>query len=329
MRIALVGHGDLRIPPKDWGAVEGTIWQKKQHLEKLGHTVDIYNSRAVHDVMHSLNQQPYDFVHCHSELFALPFSAHVRHLFAITSHFGGLYRFAMNGPESNPAFDYLFEDTLKAPANFVLSPQMCQLYRRRGYMNFLRVLRNAVETSEFRVETAGNGRAVCVGRICARKRQSWLAALTRKQVRVDFVGPTSGGAAGNIEENETATYLGTWDRETLYARLTEYSCLVLLSESEGAPKVVLEALAAGLNVVVTKACTANLTDEEFITVIPDGETRPDAICEAIQTAIDRNARHRAAAVDYARRHFDYAVVMPEYIDLIEECRAFHRRDGQF
>ena len=66
-----------------------------------------------------------------------------------------------------------------------------------------------------------------------------------------------------------------WDKPTLYERLGEYnSCLVLLSESEAAPKVVLEGLAAGLSVVITEACRANLTDEEFITVIPDEARTP-------------------------------------------------------
>jgi hypothetical protein len=70
--------------------------------------------------------------------------------------------------------------------------------------------------------------------------------------------------------------------------------------------------------VITEACRANLTDEEFITVIPDGEERPEVIAQAIQTAIDRNPPLRPAIRAYARERFDYAVVVAEYVRLIEE-----------
>jgi glycosyltransferase involved in cell wall biosynthesis len=86
--------------------------------------------------------------------------------------------------------------------------------------------------------------------------------------------------------------------------------------------VVLEALAAGLSLVISEACTANLTEEAFITVIPDGENRPDVIAHAIQTAIDRNVTHRAAIRRYARERFDYASVVPEYVEIIEQCREY-------
>jgi len=47
MNIALVVAGAMPIPPRDWGAIEGTIWFRKIHLEWLGHTVDIFNNIKV------------------------------------------------------------------------------------------------------------------------------------------------------------------------------------------------------------------------------------------------------------------------------------------
>jgi glycosyltransferase involved in cell wall biosynthesis len=259
-------------------------------------------------------------------LFLLSCVSHLKWPWAATSHFGGLHAFDPDsGPEVNGGYHYLFRDTQRAPANFVLSERIRQLYVRCGYTGFLRVLRNAVEAEEFRVAPRGNGTAVCVGRISRRKRQLKLAEIVRNRVRVDFVGPWDGRRESDSFMNETSNWLGVWDKPTLYERLGEYSCLVLLSESEGAPKVVLEGLAAGLSLVITEACSANLTDEEFITILPDGETRPDAIAHAIQTAIDKNPPLRPAIREYALRRFDYSVVVPEYVQLIEEylstCRA--------
>jgi glycosyltransferase involved in cell wall biosynthesis len=320
MRIALVAAGGVPIPPRSWGAVEGTIWHRKQWLERHGHTVDVYNSFMVHEVVHALNARPYDFVHCHTELFVLPLNAHLRHSYALTSHFGGLHRFVPGGPDY-PAFEYLFRDSLTAPANIVLSERVRDLYLGSGYRGFLRVLRNAVETDAFRLADRGNGKAICVGMISTRKRQAWLADAAAGRVEVDFVGPWDARGEPGFNPRETVRHLGVWDKATLYEHLTDYSCLVLLSDSEGAPKVVLEALAAGLNVVITAACAANLTPEPFITVLPEDELQPDAVIEAIDAAIAANDAMRPAIRAYAAARFDYDVVTPEYLEIIHDYCA--------
>jgi glycosyltransferase involved in cell wall biosynthesis len=328
MKIGLIAHGALPIPPVGWGAVEGTLWHRKLHLERMGHTVDISNIRAIDRAIDLANKRAYDFVHCHNEDFVAPCVSHLKWPLAVTSHHGWLHAF-------DPGLDHdhsgkfgrlssQFRETMRAPANFVLSERIRQMYVRCGYTGFLRVLRNAVEAGEFRVVPRGNGKAVCVGAISRRKRQKMLFEIARDRVHVDFVGPWGLARAPGPVEHEHAAYLGVWDKPTLYERLGEYSCLVLLSESEGAPKVVLEGLAAGLSVVITEACAANLTDEEFITIIPDGETRPDTIAHAIQSAIDNNPTLRATIRDYAFRRFDYSVVVPEYVRLIEEYLSTRR-----
>jgi glycosyltransferase involved in cell wall biosynthesis len=316
MKICFLAHVGP-IPPKDWGAVEGILWHHKLHLERMGHSVDIANTDAIHQSIYVANRRVYDFVHCHNDRFVLPCVSHLKWPLAVTSHHGRLHEFDPDNSDAHGGLHYLFRDTLRAPANFVLSERIRQLYVRLGYTGFLRVLRNAVEAEEFRVVPRGNGKAVCVGQISPRKRQRWLAEIARNRVRVDFVGPWDDPRESDLT-HETSDWLGVWDKPTLYERLGEYSCLVLLSESEAAPKVVLEGLAAGLSVVITEACRANLTDEEFITVIPDGETRPDVIAHAIQTAIDNNPRLRPAIREYALQRFNYSVVVPEYVRLIEE-----------
>ena len=97
---------------------------------------------------------------------------------------------------------------------------------------------------------------------------------------------------------------------------------MLYSGSEAAPLVVLEALAAGLGVVVTASGSANLTNEEFITVIPDDECDPAVLAEVIQEAIDKNNTLRQDIRAYVYERFDYSVVVKEYLDMIQEFKDY-------
>ncbi len=320
MKIALIAGGHAPIPPQGWGAVEILIWNYKQHLEKLGHTVDIYNSFIYQEIICSLHSGRYDFVHSHYAPFCLPFNKHLRMDYCATVHAGNLANYirGMHIPE----FDITLADVLEAPANIALSEPIRDLYVSKGYKGFLRVLRNAVETERFRVARRGNGRAVCLGKIEPRKQQALLAKLLQGRVAIDFVGPRRDGEEPDFHENATCRYAGSWLKEEVYQKLTDYSCLVLYSRSEAAPLVVLEGLAAGLSIVVTESASANLTDEEFITVIPDDERDPDALAKVIQRAIEKNAGLRKEIRAYARERFDYSVVVQDYLEIISEFKDY-------
>jgi glycosyltransferase involved in cell wall biosynthesis len=309
----------MPIPPKSWGAVEGTIWLRKICLEQLGHTVHVYNTPMIHEVIAHINAQAYDFVHCHSELFAWACNRYLERPWAVTSHDGRWHAVWSDG-ELRPEFRCLFEQTLEAPANLVLSDRIASVYARHGYTGWLRVLPNAVEVEQFRLGDAGNGRAICLGAIGPRKRQAWLAATMQGRMSVDFVGPWDRAREPRFRDNATCRYLGVWDRATLHEHLTDYGALVLLSHSEAAPKVVLEALAAGLSVVTNTAGSANLPPQPFITVLPDDEQRPPVIAEAIAAALERNRSLRPAIRDYAQQHLSHAVRTAAYVALIEQCR---------
>lgn len=47
MKITQIATGLITIPPNGWGAVERLIWEYKQGLEKLGHTVEIKHINEV------------------------------------------------------------------------------------------------------------------------------------------------------------------------------------------------------------------------------------------------------------------------------------------
>lgn len=325
MRFALITHGGRPLPRPGWGAVQNIVWNYKLGLEALGHNVDVFHSPAIHETIHRINHSDYDFVHCHNEHFVLQCNAHLQAPYVVTSHYGGFARFRPGRSDRYPAFNYLYEDCLRAPGLFALSEPIGRMFRDSGYKGFLGVLPNAVETTRFRKAPRGNGRAICVGEIGSRKRQAVLACLVEGRVPVDFVGPWNRQADPGYEPTEWAPYLGEWDRRTLYERLTDYSCLVLLSESEAAPLVVLEALAAGLSVVVTKACAANLDPSGFVTVLDDDEARADVVVAGLQDAIENNERLRPDIVMYARDVFDYAVMIPRYVALAREFADWHGR----
>jgi glycosyltransferase involved in cell wall biosynthesis len=253
------------------------------------------------------------------------FNKFLKKRYCLTNHNGGLSGFYHGNYTDKTVF---FADSLRAPGNIVLSQEIKSLFLQYDYKGFLRVLWNGVETQQFTFKYKGNGKAVNVGKILTRKRQAVLAAMAKERVNIDFIGPKGYDPEfieGSLpfEENKTCTYLGAWNRETLYESLTNYSCLVLYSNSEAAaPLVVLEALAAGLSIVVTKSCSANLEKKPFIHIIPDNGDESFVIA-TIQKAILENEKYRKEIKQYAFERFDYSVVVKEYIQVIEEFRSFY------
>ncbi len=321
MKIALVGLGRTTIPAKDMGSIENIIWNYKLYLEREGHEVDIYNSIWIMEVIYELNQKDYDFIHLHSDLHILPFNKHLKKPYCLTTHSGAFSRFRPGHYDYFPAFNYLYSDALEAPGNIVISDQIEKIFKSSHYQGFMRVLRNPIETERFRFSPAGNGKALCLGRIQSRKQQAALAKSLEGRVTIDFAGPWDKEQEPNFVENSTAHYIGNWEKEILYEHLTDYSCLVLFSKSEADPLVVKEALAAGLSVVISDACKANLTDEPFITVLPDEAiNQPDVLAAAINAAIKENPEYRKAAREYAVTRFDYSVIIPEYLEIIQDFK---------
>jgi hypothetical protein len=122
--------------------------------------------------------------------------------------------------------------------------------------------------------------------------------------------------AGNLADsrfNTSKNYLGEWSKETLYNELTDYGNLVLLSDGEAHPLVCMEALAAGLGVVVCEWGKANLdTDNEFITVIPEDKIDDIGFVEdAIIKNREYSIAHRPEIVEYSKQ-FDWKEVIKKY-----------------
>ena len=119
--------------------------------------MDIFNSQDIHVVLHQITLGSYDFVHCHNERFVLDCVAHLQVPFAVSSHTA-----VSKLPSGNYGYlgatEYLFKNTLYAPANIVLSDEIKTIYESTGYRGLLRVLPNAVEIEKYRVADQGNGK---------------------------------------------------------------------------------------------------------------------------------------------------------------------------
>lgn len=310
MRITLVGPGIMPIPPIGWGAVEILVWDTKNALENLGHTVQIVNTRDENQIISEINYFRPDFVHIHYDEF-IGVYPYIQYPKAITSHFGYLERPEMFGGYVNVANAF----SHYKPNIFCLSDGIKNIYK--VLMNIpeerLFVTPNGVNTFAFRCANIPRyaDRSLYLAKIDYRKRQHMFQTID------------SLWYAGNNADNRFDTsknYLGEWNKQTLHNELTEYGNLVLLSDGEAHPLVCMEALAAGLGVVVTEWGKANLDDsKEFITIIPESKVNDISyVEEKIIENRNYSVNNRKEIFDYSKE-FDWLnIIKTKYLPNVEK-----------
>jgi glycosyltransferase involved in cell wall biosynthesis len=316
MKMAFVADGYIPTPPVS-SSILNLIAEYKYHSEKNGHQVNIFNRRDVLQVIDEINRDNYDFVHLHAGSFVTQFNQHLDQDFCFTSHAGHLLKF----DQWDEAFKQEFKSYLNAPGIIALSPASKQLFIDAGYTGYIATQVNGIDTKKVNCHQNGNGKAICLGWIQPRKQQRLLAQTLDGKIEIDFVGPLDDP---DFVEGVTTKYLGRWSLDDVYHRLTEYSCLVLISNGEVAPLVVLEAMAAGLCVVVSTSASANLHSQDFIKVLPDRvltDSTPEnqqIVCDAIAELIASNHVYRSKIVAYAQENFDFSQIIKNYDRIIQE-----------
>jgi len=310
MKITLVGPGIMPIPPTGWGAVEILIWDTKNALEKLGHTVQIVNTKDGRQIIDEINSFRPDFVHVHYDEFINVYP-YIQYPKAITSHFGYLEQ-----PQMFNGYIHVFNAFGDVKPNiFCLSEGISRVYQIMLGIppEKLFVTPNGVNTEAFSHTDSPKypDRSIYLAKIDYRKRQHLFQSID------------SLWYAGNIADqrfNPNKNYLGEWSKETLYKNLTQYGNLVLLSDGEAHPLVCMEALACGLGVVVSQFGTANLdTSKDFIDVIP--EDKIDDI-GYIESVIIKNREysinHRKEIVEYSKQFSWENILKNYYIPNVEK-----------
>ena len=314
MKIAIVGPGLMPIPPNGWGGVEHLVWDMKIALNKLDHDVKIINTNNAYEIINSINQYKPDFVHIQYDDFIELYS-YVQYPCAITSHFGYL--------EQPNRWDY-YGARIAKPFQDIKPNVFCLSYGiKEVYQNILNipsdrlfVTPNGVNINEFNYVSNPKhpDRSIYLAKIDYRKRQHLFQSIKTLWY------------AGNVADtrfDQSRNYLGEWSKHTLYNNLTHYGNLVLLSDGEAHPLVCMEALAAGIGVVVSQWGAANLDiSKDFITVIPEDKIND---IEYVESRIIENreysVQHRDEIREYVKQ-FDWPTVIKNiYVPTIEKIIA--------
>lgn len=300
----MLGVGGQPIPPSGRGAIESVIWAYATGLRERGHVVQILNvrpGRVPLALPKIVGGGGFDWIWTHHERMVMPANFWGRVFGASVVHTSHRPITDLEGLDRNTARRI----RLGARAGHQLSLTSELLLTNRVLNPSCQVAHapNGVDAAAFRVQAAGEPKAICLGGISRRKRQWEVAkALAGSGISCDFVGPID-----HEDEDTTAlasmpNYLGPWSRDELYERLSRYSALVLFSRSEAQPLVVGEAFAAGLSVVLSPGAAQNVdVAQPFVTIVRDERE----IAPALKRAIALNAELRPRIVAHAREAWDW------------------------
>lgn len=320
MKVLLVAGGDLPIPPPAWGGIENVIWQQTIALREAGHTVHILNKKRKR-TLNALRAMPwrYDVVHLHLDALSevwVPLARRFRFPLVISTHYG------------YAAFPDKWSDYYRtiaghmAPADYmlVLSHEMKQTLLNQGFRGTIYVLPNGIDCDKVRCAPTASKQAIVLGRVEVRKQQALMTtALDGHTVQVDFVGPMGEDADGFAPNGRNTHYLGQWSRDQVHQDLTQYACLVLLSDGEGHAGVVSEALAAGLSLVLSPEASHNLDlSREWIHIV---DRDRDNMGDVIARAAWENGQYRQQIRRYCEENFDWKLILPQYTQILEQVAS--------
>jgi glycosyltransferase involved in cell wall biosynthesis len=313
MRFCLIGPAGSPIPPTGWGAVESLVWDYYCELKKRHHNVLILNTNEG-DMVHSCNLFKPDVVYIMYDDYAY-MSQHIEcQSIYLMTHFAYI-----TNPQLTTTFHWYYENIFKQAITYhryitlnALSHDVARVYKEHGFDGKINVISNGASSDVFCFTDTPKFslRSICIGKIEDRKKQWRYQCLPQLYF------------AGNYQDSSFDTssprYLGEWRKEILYAELTDYANLVLLSDGETDPLVVKEALMAGLGVVVSECASANLDRRKgFVTIIPDAKL--DDI-EYVQIQVEKNRvfslKNRKAIREYALANFSWSVVVDKFLDVV-------------
>jgi len=305
MKICIVGPGIMPIPPKGWGAVEILIWDYKEILEKNGHEVFIVNTPNYNEIINQCNSISPDFIHVQYDEFW-----HICDMFncknvAITSHYGYL--------DQENRYDWYYRNIFNGFLSmintriFALSPSIAQKYISHGFdPNKVEVIPNGAREDLFDYKDVCDfpDKSIYLAKIDGRKRQSLFHDIPNLYF------------AGNITDNRynMNNYLGEWEKDYLYKNLTKYANLVLLSDGEAHPLVCVEALSAGLGLVISEWAQNNLDiSKPFIDVIPESKIHDlEYVKSVIESNREKSINMRSEIRDYFVSNFSWKNIIEQH-----------------
>jgi glycosyltransferase involved in cell wall biosynthesis len=334
MKIILIAPGYKPLPPQGWGAVESIVWDYYQVLsrkfqeEGQGNQVVIVNYSNPNHIVHETNSHAdADVVHIMYDdyIFVAPYLSCP--LILYTSHYAYITHPQFE-TEYSHYFQHIFKKVLENSHKIqilAISGDIRQKYIDYGFPEErVRVLSNGAREDCFRYEPTAPlqpERSIYLAKIEERKAQHYYQTIPS----IDFVG----NYASSPFDINSPHYLGEWDKPQLYEHLTDYANLVLLSSGEADPLVIKEALMAGLGVVISPCCTANLDlTKPFITVVPWEKIRD---VEYVEGVIEENRKTslamRAEIRAYALERFSWDSITDCYLGFIRNCLTTTTKSG--
>lgn len=310
MKLAFICAGDIQIPPPSWGAVEILVWEYFNNLKEIGVDARIYNSKDLNWVLSEINKEKFDFVHLQHEDY-LPYIKFPNNNFAVTAHCG----WAENYKYYEAYYWKTFKSILKTNGYiFALSEKI-----KKNYIDFgvkkdkIFVTKNGVNTEKYRktFEPIYKDRSIYLGKIENRKRQH---VVSNMELNIDFAG-----FGNELKISNSNKLLGTWSKDDVYNKMTDYANLILLSISEAHPLVCMEALSSGLGLVISEKSSANLDlNKKFISVIPEAKINDfDFLKKSIEENRRYSIQNRQEILNYSKE-FDWKSVTKNYLNLIQE-----------
>ena len=320
MKICMVGPGIMPIPPTGWGGVESLIWNCKQEFEAQGHEVMIQNTwlgnslerhpSIIKSAIDQINDWKPDFVHLHYDHYA-DIMPHIKAPRAMTSHFPYL-----DYPDKRNEYMWIFQKFAQNHSHvFALTDRNAFHFKDQGVKDeMLFVWPGGILSNEFAFTNspAASGRSICLGKVEPRKMQ-YETQLSCPSV--DFAGPLA-----DDRFDSSKNYLGVWSREQVYNSMTNYGNLVLLSDGEAAPQVIMEALVSGLGLVISIEAAANLDASlPFIDVVDRNDF--SNLESIIAENREKSLKHRNDIRDYGIENFAISNCTKKYIKKIQEIKA--------
>jgi glycosyltransferase involved in cell wall biosynthesis len=331
LRILLVGHGNMPIPPVGWGAVESLIWDYSVYLKKLGHSVNILNLPIdqVDSILDHIHNKKYDVIHIHNDILV-----NILHLIPktlpvlLSSHYPYIHD-PSQWADPITGYDYgcyVMTPLLKAVQQKRVHIVAVSQKDRDAFVSYsvpresVSVCVNGMDTSKFILgPLTTSGSMICMAQIIRRKRQHLFKDL-------DFIK-----CAGKINDKSVLPsqeqFVGEWSDDK-YHKLTEYSGGILLSDGEnGTPLGIKESLAAGLGLVVSEAVASEIPKEwSWVTVIPESKIGDQAyLREACQKIMKIAEPLKARIRAEAEALWDWSVLVPTYVEVLR--RVIGERTG--
>ena len=327
MKIVLIAPGYKPLPPQGWGAVESIVWDYYQVLSRKFQESDgdgqgkdqvviVNHSNPIQIIRETNAHTDADVVHIMYDDY-IAITPYLKcSLILYTSHYAYITHPQFE-TQNQHYFQTIFMKVLENADRIhvmAISHQIRQKYIQYGFPeDRIQVLSNGAREDCFQYKPIAPlypDRSIYLAKIEERKAQHYFQHIQS----IDFVGNYSSSPF----DVSSPRYLGEWDKPKLYQSLTDYANLVLLSMGEADPLVVKEALVAGLGLVISPCCSANLDlSKPFITVIPWEKMKDIGYVEkAIEDNRKISLSMRQEIREYALTRFSWDAIIDCYLGFI-------------